>query len=334
MYRTIETVTLNNGDRVEAGVVIGPDSEWADRVEDLLSHKGEIWRWGNEMALRHDLGLDVFYYVLHRDGEPFTNMMNIEFRGVGLFGHVFTKPEERQNGAAGALMPLLMEDFKQRGGKALFLGTGYDSHPYHLYAKNGFVGLEAMSGTMACYTESEAEFYESYFSGDCEIQRLDWAHWPASIPLFAGAFDVAVRSSVMRLYRRSSTEGPMIPLERDERERREKGEGTRTTVLANNATGAVAGIATFGSNPLWPDTTTVDLYCHPQFWEHGGELLDTLELPASHRLVAYCDTGLAEKEGILKAAGFIETATYRDRVPADVAKTRYIDVTEWERGRP
>jgi hypothetical protein len=81
------------------------------------------------MALRHDLGLDVFYYILHRDGVPFTNMMNIEYRGVGLYGHVFTKPEDRQKGAASALMPMLMDDFRARGGKALYLGTGYDSHP-------------------------------------------------------------------------------------------------------------------------------------------------------------------------------------------------------------
>ncbi|HAA73566.1 TPA: hypothetical protein DCE37_00380 [Candidatus Latescibacteria bacterium] len=44
---------------------------------------------------------------------------------VGLFGHVFTKPEERRKGAANALM----EDFRQRGGKALYLGTGYVRFP-------------------------------------------------------------------------------------------------------------------------------------------------------------------------------------------------------------
>ena len=40
MYRELERVRLKDGDEVEAGVVVGPDLEWAARVEDLLSHKG------------------------------------------------------------------------------------------------------------------------------------------------------------------------------------------------------------------------------------------------------------------------------------------------------
>ena len=80
---------------------------------------------GNEMAIRHELGIDVYYYLLHRDGQLIVNMMNIQYKGVGLFGHVFTKLEERWKGGANALM----EDFRQRGGKALYLGTGYVRFP-------------------------------------------------------------------------------------------------------------------------------------------------------------------------------------------------------------
>ena len=333
MYRTIDTVRLKNGDRVEVGVVVGPDLDWADRVEDLLSHKGEVWRWGNEMALRHDLGIDVFYYILHRDGEPFTNMMNIEYRGVGLFGHVFTKPDERRNGAANALMPLLMEDFRARGCQALFLGTGYDSHPYHLYAKNGFVGLMPKDGTMAYYTESEDTFYESYFAetGSSKVVRLGWPHWPSSIPLFAGSFEGTVRSHVMHQFGRDSTEGPMIPLERDELERKEAGKGARSVVLEIEETGAVAGFSTSGRSPIWPSTQMVDLYCHPSCWGRGIELLESLEIPEADRQLAYCDAGFKAKENILSAAGFKPVATYKNRVPVDVEKTRYVDVTEWEK---
>lgn len=333
MYRDLETVRLKDGTEVQAGVVVGPDTEWADRVEELLSHKGSTWRWGNEMAMRHDLGIDCLYYILHRDGEPFANMMNIEFRGVGLFGHVFTKPDERQNGAASALMPLLMDDFRSRGGQMLLLGTGYDSHPYHLYAKNGFVGLEPTSGYMAYYADSEDAFYRRWFTdGEAVVEQLTWRHWPGAIPLFSAPNPVTVRSMGMRATGRYSVEGPMIPMLEDEHVTRPKmGLGTRTAVLEIKETGAVAGLASYGRNPLWRGAWTVDLFCHPDHWDRGRELYEAMEIQPAERLLAYCDAGFEPKEKVLREVGFEPLVTYKDRVAVDHARTRYVDVTEWEK---
>ena len=47
MYESLGSVTLKDGEQVDAGVVLGPDDLWADRVCELLKHKDEIWRWGN-----------------------------------------------------------------------------------------------------------------------------------------------------------------------------------------------------------------------------------------------------------------------------------------------
>jgi hypothetical protein len=112
-------------------------------------HKGPLRNWQNTAVLRRGLGMDVVFYVLHRDGIPLANMMTVEHRGVGHFGHVWTQPEDRRKGAASLIMDAQMADFKRRGGQALFLGTGYNSAPYHIYAARGFVGLEAESGYMA-----------------------------------------------------------------------------------------------------------------------------------------------------------------------------------------
>ena len=142
MYQQLDRITLKSGEAIQAGVVQGPDLDWAERVETLLGHKGPSWRWGNEQVLRTQTGLDVFFYLLHRDGDPFANVMTIECRGVGLLGHVYTRPEDRRQGAAMQLMACLMDHFRQRGGQALFLGTGYDTPPYHIYRVNGFSGVE------------------------------------------------------------------------------------------------------------------------------------------------------------------------------------------------
>jgi len=331
VYRQITQVLLKTGEYVEAGVVTGPDLEWADKIESLLGHKGEVWRWGNEMVLRHDLGLDVLYYILHRDGIPFSNMMTIESGGVGLFGHVFTRPEERQKGAASALMSLVMDDFHIRGGQALFLGTGYDTHPYHLYAKNGFVGVEPLSGLMAHYRESEEDFYAAFFNDDdLSIETLGWQDWPLSVPLFCGDFGCAVRSHVMKRFGRSSTEGPLLSLLQDEGERAVSGDMPRSKTLRLGS-GGVAGFATTGRHPLWPAATLVDLYCHPNWWGHADDLLASLDLSSGNRYLAYADVDHKRKQDVLRAAGFNQVATYVDRVPLDIAQTRYAGVTEWER---
>ena len=135
----------------------------------------------------------------------------------------------------------------------------------------------------------------------------------------------------MRLTGRSSTEGPMIPLERDELQRQEKGEGPRSGVLSVPETGAVVGFATYGPNPLWTGTWTVDIYCHPDHWVRGFELLSIVEIPPADRLLAYCDSGFHEKEEVLSEAGFKPIATYENRVAADYARTRFVDVREWEK---
>ena len=63
MYQQLDSITLKSGEVVQAGVVQGPDFDWAERVETLLSHKGPSWRWGNEQVLRTQTGLDVFFYL-------------------------------------------------------------------------------------------------------------------------------------------------------------------------------------------------------------------------------------------------------------------------------
>ncbi len=332
MYESLGQVTLKNGEVVEAGVVIGPDLEWADRVEQLLGHKGPLWRWGNEVVLREAVPVESYFYLLHRDGEPFANMLNIEVDGVGMYAHVFTKPEERRKGAASRLLDLLLDHYRTRGGRALVLGTGYDSPPYHIYARGGFEGIEAESGNMAYYPDGEKAFYETYFAGQAmSVSRLGWQHWPPSIPLFIGDYPGVVRSAVMGILRRRSTEGPIVDRMKSELARRERGAGTQTAVLTGNDTGAVFGLSTFDEHPIWPRTLLVDVYCHPDAWDRGAGILDALELDRADRTIVYCDEGLAEKEAILEAAGFRPSVTFNQRVAVDAACTGFVNVREWER---
>jgi len=332
MYEKLDDVMLKNGETVELGIVKGPDLDWADWIdEDLLGHKGPTWRWGNRAVLEQDMDMDSFFYILHRNGVPFSNVMTIEYEGVGILGHVFTKPEDRRQGATSAIFTGLMAHFEARNGRAMVLSTGYDSHPYHIYKSFGFEGLEAKSGIMVFYSAGEEAFRRQYFQGnETVVERLAARHYPGMPILFSGSYEGVVRSvGAMRLFGRCSSEGPLVPLLKDELERRAKDEPVRTAAARLTESSGVVGVASTERDPVWPGICVVDVFCHPEFWNCGEKLLNTIAWPDAHRYVAYCDVGWQAKEEVLSKAGFVQEATLKQWVPVDREVNDFVDVNLW-----
>jgi hypothetical protein len=337
MVQALGTIKLRSGETVEAGVVRGPDLAWSQRVQKLLWHKGDPWNWQNAQVLESDLGLDVNFYLLHRDGDPFANIMTIELAGVGHFGHVWTQPADRQQGASSSLMRLQMQDFVARDGKALFLGTGYGSSAYRIYASHGFASIEPENGYMSYYSQSQSDFEASYFAaGELEIQPLTWRHWPASAALFLGNFAGLVRCAPLQLIGRASTEEAFLPALIDAARRQNESQPPAVLALVNPATTAVVGLAGWSWHPLWPDTCLVDCYCHPQHWEQAGRLLAALQLPSESsgviRTLVYIDNGNDAKAELFAQAGFKPIATLPQWLAADYVQSAWIDVAVWQKG--
>jgi hypothetical protein len=258
--------------------------------------------------------------------------MIAELSGVGILGHVWTNPKDRQKGACSKLMGMQMEDFQSRQGKALFLGTGFDSVAYHIYARFGFRGVEPQSGYMAWYATSKDEFEAAYFKmGKTSVQPLGWTHWPSSPALFLGDAPCIVRCAPLRLIGRRSTESPLLPLLCDEQERQTSGEKPHTLVLQNEATTAVVGFTTWDWHPLWEHTCLVDVYCHPDYWDRADYLLSSLSLPEAEHHIAYGDVVCEQKIKVLQEAGFKQTATLKRRVPRTRSKASFLDVALFER---
>jgi hypothetical protein len=327
MYEYLDDIHLKSGESVEMGVVISPDLHWAKQLEKLLHHKRDPWNWQNSEVLRSHVEIEVYYYVLHRDGAPFSNIMTAELHGVGILGHVWTNPKDRRKGAISQLMQRQMEHFCAREGKALFLGTDFDSPPYYIYRKYGFRNIEDKSGCMEYYSTSKEEFLDKYFTkGETTIQEVDWPHWPSSPALFIGDFPGIVRCAPLRLMGRNSTEGPFLRLICGERKRRAEGENPHAKVLVNKRTSAVVGLAAWEWDPLWPDTCLVDIYCHPNYWEKAGELFAALPLPETDRYLAYSESTFMLKQNALEAAGFGKTATFAKRIAVNRVKSDFLDI--------
>lgn len=332
MYESLGEVQLKSGETVERCVVTGPQPDWTERILHLLGHKGPRWQQQAELMLGSDQGIESRYYLLHRQGQPFAHIMTNEVAGVGILGHVYTVLADRRQGSATLLFDALVPHFRGRGGRALFLGTGYDSPPFHIYAKFGFDSIEPQSGYMDLYTDSADVFNGSYFArGPTEIQPMRWQHWPASAALFCGPWPGVVRCAVYRLYGRTSSECPLLPLVFDSLARLEEGRASCGLALVRPETTAVVGLACFGTHPLWPASTLVDVYCHPAYWQRGADLLDALQPPDNLRQLAYVDAACSAKAELLEAAGFQRTAVLQQRIDADTARGVRLDVTLFEK---
>lgn len=332
MYESLGRVTLKTGEVVEAGVIICPDVDWADRLLTLLAHKDPLTRWQNRAVLTQQLDIESYFYVLHRDGIPFSNITTVELSGVGIYGHVWTTEPERQKGASSGLMALQMAHFHARGGKAFLLVAGYQDTAYRMYQKAGFASIEPGSGYMAYYAESQAAFEDTYFAaGETVIQPFGWSSWPSSSPLFAGGFPGLVRAAPLGLVGRRITEDPFLPLLRDTDIRQREHEPPRAVALRGLSTGAVLGFAVWRWDAVWPDTCLIDVYCHPNYWDRAPELYAALPIPDADRYLAYADVDFAQKITLLEGLGFRPTVTLPGYVATSVQKTAYADVLVFEK---
>lgn len=329
MYTELEPVALRSGELVEAAIITGPDPAWAPRLVSLLEHKGRLWNWQNASVLERDLGIDVNFYVLHRDGVPFSNIMTTTYKGVGLFGHVWTNPADRQQGASSLLMARQMAHFEQMQGKALFLGTGWQSVAFRMYEKFGFRSIGGESGYMTYHAHGAEAFEAEYFApGKLETVPIGWSHWPATQALFLRNEPTAVRSAVMGIIGPGITEGPLLPVLDDAH----NGKVTRAVVSQLSASGAVVGLAMWDWHPIWPEVCLVDVHCHPDYWAQADELLATLALPSAAHYIAYADAApeAGAKARALQKAGFGQGARLKERALSGMAgANHFVDVLEF-----
>lgn len=330
MKESTTKATLKTGESVDLSIVKAPDAELAPVIMDLIGHKGEIWNWQNEQMLTQSVGIDFYYYFLHRNGKAFSNVATGEYRGVGSFGHVYTTPEDRRKGACAVIMEKQMAHFRDRGGRYLTLGTGFETTPYNIYKKFGFVGVEASNGHMTYCNGPVAAFMDEYFA-PCKavIEPVSWKHWPGATVLFLSDAPGVIRMAPERVFGRVSTEGPLLHVLRD-RVGRENGI-TRGHALVNPDTGAVLGVAVWNWDKLWTGTLMLDVFCHPRFWSYAPAMLRALELASDERHLAYADAQCPQKREALEAVGFKAVTKLPNWQRINWAMPDRVDVTLLER---
>lgn len=307
MEQHLHDVELKSGETMHIMRIAAPDPMWKKRILPFLRHKGEPWLWAMALALDEGLeGCAQYYYLgVLENGEVVGNIMTTESMDppIGILGHVFTAPEHRRKGICSALMEALTEDFRARNGRALFLHTGYDSPPYHIYASWGFEGYRN-TGTMRWVLEDN--FWARQFAPrPVEVRNTTWADWAPLEALSEVDTGWHLRSVLLGIEGFAGFEGTYLRVQKWLRE----GRLLDFKVLAAED-GAVMGYALVGPYHGFPGTPLVlDLFVHPDFVEHAPVLVEAMGIPSYDKVLAFADSASVGKAEALAAAGMEHEAT-------------------------
>lgn len=302
---------LRSGETLEVRVITTPDPERAESIRNLLAHKGPGWDEHIRASLNGETDpLETRFYLGLIRGEAVANIMTVERFGVGILGHVFTQAEQRRKGICSALMSRLMAHFNRRGGKALLLGTGFESPPYWIYHSFGFRSLRR--GFMRYSAMPYEDFERDWFSeGSTSIAPADWRHWPLVGLLASRPGSDFLRHLSWQVFGIGNIEGPYLRFMQARRENKDI-----DGVMLEIRNGAVLGCATIVPMPLMPQVWLVDVFTHPDYHARAADLVRALKLPRG-RIVCYVDTSSPHKAEALESAGFVREATRERFLRAD-----------------
>ncbi len=300
MYNKLGETVLKTNERMEVGVVTAPDEPHAEEVKQFLGHKGGNWEWHIERCVIESLdALETRFYVGKVDGSIITNIMTVEHQGIGILGHVFTMPDQRRKGACKGVMAYQMEDFRQRKGYALYLGTGYNSHPYYIYHSFGFESVFPESGFMKYYVDTD--FEERYFApAPTQTKPVEWHDWPKVTALSGIVGGEPLRSLIWNVYGPTNMEGGFLNFKHD-LETENLYEDAKLLITSD---GAIVSWATVSRDTRWrPATAVLDLFFHPNFTDEVPTLLTSVASPDT-KVQCYVDSSAEQKAAILETAGF------------------------------
>ena len=300
MYDKLGEVVLKTKEQMEVGVITAPDARHAEEVKRFLGHKGGNYEWHIQRCVTEVLGdLETRFYVGKLDGRVITNIMTVEHEGIGILGHVFTLPQQRRKGACKGVMGYQMEDFRERTSRALYLGTGYNSHPYYIYHSFGFESVFPESGFMKYHVNSD--FEEHYFApAPANPKAVEWHDWPKVTALSGIVGWDTLRSLRWGVYGPTNLEGGFL----DFKHALETEDAYHDAKLLTTSDGAIVGWATTSRDARWkPATAVLDLFFHPNFADDVPALFSAVAFPEL-KVQCYVDSGAEKKAEVLETAGF------------------------------
>lgn len=315
MYEILGKSKLKTDEIMEVGVINAPDQPHAEEIKKFLGHKPQFFDWHIERCVTEVLDeLETRFYVGKVDGNIITNIMTVEHQGVGILGHVYTLPDQRRKGACKGVMAYQMEHFRQRNGRALYLGTGYNGHPYHIYHSFGFESVYPESGFMKYYVKDD--FEETYFAPTtAQPKQVEWHDWPKLTALSGIVGWETLRSLLWSTYGPTNLEGGFLTfkhtLEVDKIYEASVFDDAKFLATQDDA---IVGWATVNRDSKWRhNIALLDLFFHPNFVDSVPALLSSLNFPEL-KVQCYIDSTSVKKAEVLENAGFSCEGKFKNHI--------------------
>lgn len=310
MYEILGETTLKSDEVMEVGVINAPDQPHADEIKKFLAHKPQFFDWHIERCVTESLDeLETRFYVGKVDGIIITNIMTVEHDGIGILGHVYTLPDQRRKGACKGTMAFQMEDFRQRNGRALYLGTGYNGHPYRIYHSFGFESVYPETGFMKYHVNDN--FEETYFAPTTAHPKdVEWHDWPKLTALSAIVEWDILRSLLWNVYGPTNLESGFLTFKHTF----EVSDVLDDAKFLATQDSTIVGWATVNRDSKWRhNIALLDLFFHPNFIDSVPSLLSSLKFPEL-KVQCYIDSTAEKKAEVLENAGFSCEGRFKNQI--------------------
>lgn len=310
MITRLADVVLKSGEAMQVLKITAPEPQWCERILEFLVHKGPVWLAPMETAYNQgleDLVINDFLGVLE-SGEVVGNITTVEFQGCAILQHVFTPEVHRRKGICNFIIHELCEDFKASGGRGMYLGTGYDTHPYYIYQGVGFVG-RGDSGKMTWLPDSN--FLTDWFRpATAMVRDLKWSDWPCLEALYATEGQWQLKGAHFRQFGHTGYESQYVYLRVGMDER-----NIQNVKILASETGAVVGHAFLAPQEQWKNKSLcLDFMVHENFYGQIGDLLNAVEIPTDQRVVCYCDVNAQARIAALETLDFVCEGILRKQI--------------------
>ncbi|MFM7322361.1 MAG: GNAT family N-acetyltransferase [Armatimonadota bacterium] len=316
MQTILDELRLDDGTPLRVVQVEPPDETWRPVVSELLSHKPRPYDWHIECAFQGACGALQTRFTLGLLGDrAVCNIMTVERDGVGILGHVYTWPGERQRGIAKRVLARHLEDFRLRGGKVLVLGTAEGGHAAKLYADYGFRPVPGgPGGLMRWVNPADPNFEKAYFGDPISFPvRGDWSHWPGIALLGARSTGIGIRSVALGLRGVGLLENAWCAW----MARSYRNPDAQGMVLENGA-GAVVAVATRVPDARWMnDIHLLDIFAHEDVTSDALTALTEPLVDSNRRTQAIADPRDFAKIDVLNRLGFNREAVLPRQVRQD-----------------
>lgn len=282
--------------------VLAPNEGYNEAIRSFLGKSGlleaVLWRWQMNLAFQGELdGLESRFYLGLMEGRIVGNISLWEYNGLGILGHVYTVEGQRRKGIFRFLLAKCLEDFRNREGKVLVLGTPVDAPWNTIYKEFGFRNISEGSEVMRY--DADPIFLGNYFqSQEVYCREPKWSDWPSLSILYTSHEGWRVRSIEHRIF------GPFDYEDYFLQDMNKMRENECHSVILLTEKEYVVGhahltIDTQEGVPAW----LLDFFVHPQHASKADLLLESMVFPMG-RIRCFVETDNHEKMSILSHAGF------------------------------